>query len=371
MVSVSTVEASSGGMVSFGPAGGQGNGGVWNGSVSVSATSKYVSFISNATDLVSGDTAFKDVFVLDTETGTVTKESGVGVSGMPTTGHVDRAAMSRNGRFVVSNSTIKNGKLYLRDRTLQQTIQINTSYSQVPHPLAISEDGRFVFYNRGGLYYYDLSSSTETLIHTYAANSTISCDGRFVAFNTGAQLLGTDTNSHEDVYLADLMGGISFKLLTTTANDRSTNPVISCDGNHVVFTTKADNLGSGDTNSNEDVYQYSVSDLTFKRVSLAPDGSEYQDSQSSAGGVNGSYANVSIDGRYVTFGVTKAEPYIYGGWGTVSNDIYVRDTKNDTTVLAFAGLHGVPRLGYDFKKMYFVGNLNAGQGKLYFAANYL
>lgn len=360
------------GAVPFGPSGGQGNGGVFGPGtrVSVSATGRYVAFISNASDLVSGDTGFKDVFVLDSETNTVTKESGVGVTGMPTTGHVDLAVMSRNGRYILLNHS-QNGKLYLRDRALQQTTQINSSYSSVPSPIAISEDGRFAFYNRGGLYYYDLATSTETLVETYAANSTISCDGRFVAFNTARSLVTQDTNTHDDIYIADLMGGIRLKLITGSANEGSRMPFITCDGNNIAFTSKADNFVSGDTNGDDDVYKYSAADVSFARVSLAPDGSEYQDFRSTVGGANASYSAISIDGRYVSFGVTKQEPYIFGGFTTVSNDIYLRDTKTNTTTQIVSGLNAEPAFGYDFKKMYYVSNLNAGQGNLYQATNYL
>ena len=284
MTSFGAVSASTYDLVPFNGSSNQG-GGLASSRVSVSATGRYVMFLSTSTSLVPNDTAFRDVFVLDTETGAISKESGV--DGMPTSGHYEDAVMTHNGRYILVSLSNDYGKLYLRDRALSQSSVITIPHSGMSYPMGVSEDGRFVFYNSGGsLQYQDVDSGTETSIPGAGSSTQIDCSGRFAVTATTAQLVPEDQDAVQDVYLIDVMNGMTYKNLTLAADGTSFSPSISCDGNYVTFASNATNLVSGDTNGEYDIYQYSVGSDEYVRVSLAPDGSEYGDYYSTSGGVS-------------------------------------------------------------------------------------
>jgi Tol biopolymer transport system component len=155
----------------------EGNGN--SGSPSISRTGRYVAFVSAASNLVAGDTnARDDVFVRDRSTGKTKRVS------------------------VKSDGKQGNGD---------------------------SED------------------------------PSISADGRFVAFESGASnLVAGDTNDAFDVFVRDRVGRkttrVSVKSNGKQANGTSFNPSISADGRYVAFWSGASNLVAGDTNDAQDVF---------------------------------------------------------------------------------------------------------------------
>lgn len=95
---LSTVAASQQGttLVSGGPGGVQGAGNAW--SPSLSADGRYVGFLSEASNLVPGDTnGFADIFVRDRLTRTITLAS-IGADGEPANGNSDYVWLSGDGR---------------------------------------------------------------------------------------------------------------------------------------------------------------------------------------------------------------------------------------------------------------------------------
>src|SRR6266550_2391417 len=92
--------------VSLAPGGAEANGGSY--SPSISADGRYVAFLSDATNLVAGDTnSVRDVFVFDRQTGTTTRAS---VSSAGVQADVDSVTpvLSGNGRFVAFDSGADN-----------------------------------------------------------------------------------------------------------------------------------------------------------------------------------------------------------------------------------------------------------------------
>jgi len=88
---------------------------------------------------------------------------------------------------------------------------------------------------------------------------TISADGRYVAFLSGAgNLVDCDTNGIVDVFVRDRVRGTTTRVSVATrgaqANQRSAEPAISANGRYVAFSSDASNLVRGDTNGSSDVF---------------------------------------------------------------------------------------------------------------------
>jgi hypothetical protein len=102
----------------------------------------------------------------------------------------------------------------------------------------------------------------------------ISADGRFVAFQSGAwNLVSGDTNGVVDMFVRDLQQGTTERVSVSSqgiqgdyATDLpadSQSHWISADGRYVAFGTSSDNLVAGDTNSSTDVFVRDRSYSTF------------------------------------------------------------------------------------------------------------
>ncbi len=87
----------------------------------------------------------------------------------------------------------------------------------------------------------------------------ISTDGRYVAFDSEAtNLVSGDTNGTWDVFVHDRQTGqttrVSVRSNGTQGNGASGLPSISTDGRYVAFESGATNLVSGDTNGKTDIF---------------------------------------------------------------------------------------------------------------------
>jgi archaellum component FlaF (FlaF/FlaG flagellin family) len=90
-------------------------------------------------------------------------------------------------------------------------------------------------------------------------NTSISADGRYVAFHSTADNpIPGDTNGYSDVFVHDQQTGqtqrVSVASNGTQGNGNSHSPSISADGRYVAFVSAADNLVPGDTNDVSDVF---------------------------------------------------------------------------------------------------------------------
>ena len=212
----------------------------------LSADGKRIVFISQASDLVSNDTArvptgsFPDIFLKDLTSGQTTLIS-VTPDGAHGGNEASRTALiSEDGRYVVFESDASDlvtndfnqaSDVFVRDLTTGKTslVSINQSGSGSgggrSSLMAMSPDSRFVVFestapdlvandtNQVVNYFIrDLSSGTTRLVDSGAtslfhapASAAVTADGRFVAFTaSGANLVPGVTNSNSEVYVRDL-----------------------------------------------------------------------------------------------------------------------------------------------------------------------
>jgi Tol biopolymer transport system component len=283
--------------VSIGTGGTQGDSASY--SPSISADGRSVTFASDATNLAPGDTnAHTDVFVRDRKLHR-TRRVSLNTHGTQGNDSSYSPSISADGLSVafvsdatnlVSGDTNARTDVFIRDLKLRRTrrVSINThgtqgndsSYSPIG-PLPISATGRFVVFvsdatnlvsgDTNG--YRDvfvrdrkLNKTTRVSISTHEVQAngesiqpSISADGRFIAFSSGASnLVSSDTNAAADVFVRDR------KLKTTRlvsvnnhgvpGNDASYQTAISADGRFIGFGSVATNLVPGDTNGFADVF---------------------------------------------------------------------------------------------------------------------
>jgi Tol biopolymer transport system component len=226
-------------------------------SPSISGTGRYVSFVSIASNLVSGDgnNGF-DVFVRDLQTGITSRES-VSSSGVEANDWNIDAALSRDGRYVAFWSLASNlvpgdtngvADVFVRDRQAGTTTRVSLAAGggQANGPS------------------YDVS---------------INGDGRYVAFSSYASnLVAGDTNGTSDVFVFDRATATTSRISVSAngvqGDDSSDLGSLSPDGRYAAFVSFASNLVDGDTNEALDVFLRDLEQGTTTRVSVATDGAE-------------------------------------------------------------------------------------------------
>ncbi len=294
-----------------------------SGESSVSADGRFVAFASSASNLVAGDAnSWRDIFVRDLETSTtrlVSRSSGVGAA--DGNGASFQPSISADGRFVAFTSFASslvdgdtNGEIdvFVRDLKTDTTRTVSRS-NGVGAP-----DG------------YDASQTPS-----------ISADGRFVAFASGAfNLVGDDdVNTHSDVFVRDLqtnttrLASRSSGAGASNGNGDSYQPSISGDGRLVAFASSAGNLVGGDRNRTNDVFVRDLQTDTTRIVSRSsgagePDG-DFCVTQ--RGPFSSEGPSMSADGRFVAF--YSCASNLAGRDRNETFDVFVRDLATSTTSL--------------------------------------
>jgi Tol biopolymer transport system component len=134
--------------------------------------------------------------------------------------------------------------------------------------------------------------------NAWSVQPSISGNGRFVAFRSGASnLVEDDTNHSSDSFVHDRVTGETTRVSVASdgaqASSGSLVFSISTSGRYVAFTSFADDLVAGDDNYAYDVFVRDRDAGETTRVSVDSDGAEGDD-HSWGGGI-------SADGRYVAF----------------------------------------------------------------------
>ena len=210
---------------------------------SISADGRFVTYTSDAFNLVPGDTnegiiRFEDVFVFDRQTNT-TELVSVSRDGTEQDGHSGgNVKMSADGRFVVYTSSDSN--LVSGDTNYDADVFVFDRQTNTIQRVSVASDGTEAngFFSGGG---------------------TISADGRFVAYTSDApNLVPGDTNDRNDVFVFDRQTNTTKRVSVasdgTEGNALSISGQISADGQYVAYWSDASNLVPGDTNGVFDIF---------------------------------------------------------------------------------------------------------------------
>jgi Tol biopolymer transport system component len=279
----------------------------------MSADGRWIAFQSAATTLVAGDmNGVPDVFLRDTWMGTTTRVS-LGDQGQEGDRDSLEPAISADGRFVaffsyatnlVAGDTNNAPDIFVRD------VQSNTL-------VRASVDSNGVQSNAGSRY------------------ASISGDGRYVAFESFASnLVSGDTNGVRDIFVHDLLTGITVRASTDTngveGNGESVDAALSPDGRYVAFESEASNLVPGDTNGVKDIFVKDLLTGAIVRVSV--------DSNGVQGNGISEDPLLSDQGRYVSFGSLATN--LVASDTNNKEDIFVHDLVTGTTVRASVNTAG-------------------------------
>jgi Tol biopolymer transport system component len=329
----------------------------------ISGDGRYVAF--EASDREVGGYSVDDIFVYDRETGE-TKRASVSSDGTPANGDSNYAAFSADGRYVAFMSEADNlvpgdtngvRDIFLHDQVTGTTTRVsvatdgnqgNGPSGSVYYGPAISGDGRYIAFDSeaDNLVMGDGNHETDIFVHdritgqTTRVSSTsdgsqanrsshapaISADGRYVTFQSLADnLVPGDTDwRYTDLFVHDQVTGQTTRVSVandgTPGNYYSYDSTISADGRYIAFESEADNLVPGDTNGSLDVFVYDQVRKEIERVSVASDGT--QGNGDSPNPIGGSIA-ISADGRYVAFD-SDADNLVVNDTNKVE-DVFVRE----------------------------------------------
>lgn len=271
--------------VSLDPFGAVGNGRSQR--VRVSGDGQFVTFHSQATNLVGGDAngARSDIFVCELATGQLTLVS-VNSDDEQGNHYSEYPSISADGRYVAFISRATN---LIADDTNGPVVDVFVHDRQTGETVCASVDSGGVQANANSFY------------------PMISGNGRRVAFMSQASnLVPDDTSSGYDIFLHELDTQQTIRVNVDSVgaqaqgpdpnapgNSDSFYPTISHDGQRVVFLSNAINLVSDDTNGADDIFLHNVSIGLTTRVSVGSAGQQGND--------DSAWPRISPDGRYVAF----------------------------------------------------------------------
>jgi Tol biopolymer transport system component len=340
----------------------------------ISADGRFVAFESNADNLSAADVdTHLNIYLRDVQAGTTTLISrATGPAGAGADDDSSSPTVSADGRFVAFDSgaddlspddddTVNN--IFVRDTMTNTTTLVSrmtgasgAGANGLSRNAAISADGRFVAFEsdadnlspadddtKTNVFVRDLLTNTTTLVSRATGASgagsdgnsfvpSISADGRYVAFQSGATNLSPEDNhAVADIFLRDtLMNTTTLVSRATGATGAagstfSSSPSVSADGRFVAFESTADNLSPDDNDAVTNIYVRDVVAGTTTLVTRA-------DGPAGAPADGGSGApTISADGRFVAF-QSDADNLSPEDNNAVLN-VYVRDVVAGTTTL--------------------------------------
>jgi uncharacterized repeat protein (TIGR02543 family) len=190
-------------------------------------------------------------------------------------------------------------------------------------------------------------AADDTPGNSYSYNSSVSSDGRYVAFYSYAtNLVAGDTNVYNDIFIYDRdadgngifetgAGKRAITIVTIDSDGHSAAPSISSNGRYITFASVAENLVPGDTNNFDDIFfhdrdadgndifdETGAGKTATTLISMAPDGVTGGNSYSVKPRISG-------DGRYIAFGSDATN--LVSGDNNGSTDVFVYDRKTAHT----------------------------------------
>jgi len=269
---------------------------------------RYVAFHSDATNLVTDDTnGQRDVFVHDGQTGQTIRANVSSAGDQAAGGPSEFSALSADGIWVafhsdatnlVANDTNGERDIFMHNNVTGQTIRVN------------------------------VSTAGAQAVGGESSTASLSADGRYVAFHSGAtNLVADDTNGLTDVFARDNSTNQTIRVSMSTAGDQavggsSSRGAVSADGRYVAFQSNATNLVAGDTNGLRDIFVHDCINGETIRVNVSTAGDQSVDGDSDR-------PVISSDGRYIAFQSTATN--LVAGDTNGLTDIFVHDRQTGET----------------------------------------
>jgi Tol biopolymer transport system component len=284
-----------------GPAGAPGDGTSRN--PSISADGRHVAFESQANNLVADDAKTpgqSDIFVRDLDSGVTELISRAsGATGAAATDYSFEPAISGDGLRVAFASRAQLDPedidkedfpedVFVRDRASQTTFLVSRASGPTGAPSdveadepAISADGNHVAfaseakltgqksYSTLNVFVRDLTTATTQLVSVGDEGGSfppkgapsVSADGRYVAFESGANKISpVDADGRPDVFVRDMAMGLTVTAsrasgrLGVPSDGPSLEPSLTADGQVVAFESRATNLSNADDDKAADVF---------------------------------------------------------------------------------------------------------------------
>jgi len=325
----------------------------------ISGSGRFVTFMSNASNLVPGDTnATTDIFVRDRKKNKTTRVS-TRSNGNQANGASSFPKISADGRFVAFESSASNlvpgdgngtTDIFVKDRktgkTRRMSLRSNGTQGNNPSNHAdISPNGRYVAFTSSAtnLVGGDTNGASDVFLRdrknkkTKRASvgnagqgngqsllSTVSNKAQVAFVSQATNLVGGDTNATLDIFVRNTKANNTRRVSISTAGVQANNqspaawrPQISGSGRYVLFESHATNLVANDTNATPDVFVRDRQQNRTRRVSVRFDGSEANNSSF--------IADITNDGKFVTF-LSNATNLIAGDTNG-TGDIFLRSTR--------------------------------------------
>lgn len=339
----------------------------------VSAGGRRVAFVSDAPDLVAGDTnGADDIFVRDLSANTTTRVSVASDGSQNAVPSGDDPAIAALGEVVAFTTrgaltpqgSNGSSQVYVRDLVLGTTKLVSRSLAGGPgngngsRP-SLSADGRLVaFVSRASnlvagdtngeddIFVHDTSTGVTELVSVAADGSqanwdstdpSISADGTLVAFASVASNLTPGSSSgYQEIYVRDRLTASTVQLTKPTDAARhnvSSRPRISSDGTHVAFESWSADLVADDTNAQSDAFVVDRRTGEVTRVSTTPSGGQ------SDGWA--SWVSISADGAVVSFESDATDLVA----GEADYDVFVKDLRTGAVVRPSSMPDGSPSDG--------------------------
>lgn len=287
----------------------------------ISRNGNFIAFTSGASNLVGGDTNGRaDVFLRDVAAGTTIRVS-VGQEGGEGNGDSIGGGLSGNSRFIVFRSRATN--LVPGDTNSSEDVFVHDRVQETTVRASVGENG--VQADQPSFTAFT-SARLDGVPRSTSLPGVISSDGRFLAFHSRAtNLVSMNTNAVSQIYLRDLQQETTTLISVaddgTPGNKASAQALVSDDGRYVVFQSDATNLVASDTNNTCDVFLRDRVNGTTTRISRAADGGE-------ANGCSFTGA-MSSNGRHIVYG-SLATNIVEADMNS-TNDLFVFDQETGRT----------------------------------------
>ena len=288
---------------------------------------------------------------------------------------VERSPLVDDGVMAISG-----GRVFYRASEFERAAKVTTRVASTgdggneeTHQPSLTPDARYVLFSsfdstlvpgdtdlRFDVFVYDLETTTMERISVNSAeeqqlgpgadqsstNTSMTPDGRFVAFTSGAtNLVVSDTNGISDVFVRDRTLGTTERVSVATGGGQlagvgsgfNGTPSISDDGRYVAFFSRSATIV--ETGTSADIFVHDRVSATTERIDVPNGGG-------AATGAGGSFEpSISADGRYVAFHSPHTNLVALDTNGV--RDIFVRDRLAATTERVSVASDGTEASGGD------------------------